>query len=136
MNQKIANFTFPCDVLMKFGFICKLLKSSNQKQLSEVFCKESCSQKLRKLYRITPVLESLFNKLQPFSPATKERVQHRCFPLRLAKYLRIKNTFKEHLCFCEVITTSFLFKLFNFNLSWIWNFLKFCYFTCISDFCK
>ena len=135
MNQKIANFTFSCDVLMKFGFICKLLKSSNQKQLSEVFCKESCSQKLRKLYRITPVLESLFNKLQSFSPATKERVQHRCFPLRLAKYLRI-TFFKEHLCFCEVIRTSFLFKLFNFNLSWIWNFLKFCYFTCISDFCK
>ena len=39
----------------------------------------------------TSVLESLFNKVE-----TKERLQHRCFPVKFAKYLRTPF-FAEHL---------------------------------------
>ena len=34
-----------------------------QKQPPELFCKKSCSEKIRKFHRKTPVLETLFNKV-------------------------------------------------------------------------
>ena len=49
-----------------------------QKHPPEVFCKNRCSQKFRKIQRKTPVPESLF------LPET----WHRCFPVSFAKFLR------------------------------------------------
>ena len=49
-----------------------------------------CSLKFRKFHRKTPGLESLFNKVA--SPQAcnliKKRLQHRCFPMKYAKFLR------------------------------------------------
>ena len=69
-----------------------------QKQSPEVFCKKSCSQKVCKFHRKTPVLESLFNKvavLQACNFIKKRLLQHWCFPVKFAKFLNIY--FEEHL---------------------------------------
>ena len=64
--------------------ICNL-----QKQQPEVFYKNMC-QKFHNIHSITPVLESLFNKVS--SPKAciflKERLQHSCFPVNITKCLR------------------------------------------------
>ena len=56
-----------------------------------------CLQKLRKFYRKTTLLESLFDKVAgpQASSFIKNRLQHRCFPAQFAKSLRtpiLKNT--------------------------------------------
>ena len=45
---------------------------------------------LKDFYRKTPVLESLFNKLAELKACNfiKKRLQHRCFPVKFAKFLR------------------------------------------------
>ena len=63
-----------------------------QKQPREVFSRFSL--KFRKFHRKTPVLECLFNKVR--KSFVKKRLQHRCFPMKFAKFLRSlisKNTF-------------------------------------------
>ena len=50
---------------------------------------------LKNFYNIftkTHVLEDLFNKVAGLKPSnfTKTRLQHRCFPVNIAKFLRIK----------------------------------------------
>ena len=69
----------------------------SQKQPPEVFCNNRCSQKYRKIYRKTPVPESLLNKVAGLTPATllKKRLWHMCFPANFAKFLRtpvLRNT--------------------------------------------
>ena len=49
-----------------------------------MFCKKSCSKEFRNIYRKTPVLEFLFNKVA----GLKDRLQHRSFPVNIAKFLR------------------------------------------------
>ena len=56
-----------------------------------------CSQKFRKFHRKTPVLESLFNKAAGLKACNfiKKRLEHRCFPVKFAKFLRttfLQNT--------------------------------------------
>ena len=64
--------------------------SYSQKQPQEVFCKKSL---LKNLAKFTGKhLQSLFfNKVAGIKPATllKKRLWHRCFPVNLAKFLRI-----------------------------------------------
>ena len=57
------------------------------KQPPEVFCQKSCSQKLRNIHREILVLECLFNKIAGLQ-VSKKRLQHRCFPVNIAKFLR------------------------------------------------
>ena len=59
-----------------------------QKQPPEVFCKKRCSLKFRKFHRKT--LKFLFSKVAGLRPATliKKRLQHSCFPMEFAKFLR------------------------------------------------
>ena len=62
---------------------------NSQKQLSEVFYKKS-SYKFCKIYRKTPLLESLFHNVAGLRPATslKKRLQHNCFHKNFPKFLR------------------------------------------------
>ena len=62
---------------------------SLQKQPPEVFCKK-VSLEIRKFHKKTPVLESLFNKVLDLQTCKfiKKRLQHRCFPVKFAKFLR------------------------------------------------
>ena len=58
------------------------------------------SEKLSKFHRETSVLESLFNKVAGFQAFNfiKKTLQHRCFPVKFAKFLRtrlLKNTCKR-----------------------------------------
>ena len=62
-----------------------------QKQPSEVFYKERCSYKFRKIQRKTPVPRLFFNKVAGLRPVTllKKRPWHRCFPVNFTKFPRI-----------------------------------------------
>ena len=48
-------------------------------------------QKCQNFHRKAPVWESLFNKVNDLRPVTlsKKRLQHRCFPVRFPKFLRV-----------------------------------------------
>ena len=64
----------------------------------------SCSLKFRNIHKKTPVLESLFNKVVGREACNfiKKRLQHRCFPMNIAKFLRtpiLKNIYKRLLLF-------------------------------------
>ena len=65
-----------------------------QKQPPEVFRRKCFFFKFRKFYRKTPMLEYLFNKVR--KNVAIKRLQHRCFPVKFAKFLRTL-TFEEHL---------------------------------------
>ena len=58
-----------------------------QKQLPEVFCKKG----VFKFHRKTPVLESFFNNVGGLQACNfiKKILQHWCFPMKIAKFLRI-----------------------------------------------
>ena len=48
-----------------------------------------CSLEFRIIHRKTPLLESLFDKASALQPSfIKERLQHRCFPENIAKFLK------------------------------------------------
>ena len=62
-----------------------------QKQPLEVLFKKSCSKNFRNIHRKTTVLESLSNFI-------KKRLQHRCFSVNFAKFLRtpiLKNIWEQ-----------------------------------------
>ena len=68
-------------------------KTNLQKQPPELFCKKKAFEKFCKFYRKTPVLESLFNKVASLMACNeketiKKRLQHRCFPVNIVKFLR------------------------------------------------
>ena len=67
--------------------------------------KKSYSQKFRNIRRKTPVLESLFN-----NNFIKKRLQGRCFPVNITKFLRTPN-FEEHLRMVASGPDSFWVKL-------------------------
>ena len=69
-----------------------------QKQPPEVFRKKSYSQKFRNIHKKTPVFESLFNKVTGFqvSNIITKRLQHRNFPVNIAKFLR--TTILKNIC--------------------------------------
>ena len=65
-------------------------KQELQKQLFADFHQNKCSLKFCSIYRKTTVLESLFKKVAGLEArkSIKERLQHRCFPVNIAKFLR------------------------------------------------
>ena len=71
---------------------------TNRSSSSQMFFKIDV-QKFRKFHRKTPVLEeSLFNKVAGLKDCNfiKKRLQHRCFPVKFANFLRTPF-FTEHL---------------------------------------
>ena len=67
-----------------------------------------CSKKFRKFHKKTSVLDSLFNKVVLLN-FIKKRLQHRCFLVKLAKFVRT-SFFAEPLhCFWGVQATSLKF---------------------------
>ena len=74
-----------------------------------------CPEQFLKIHKKTPVLNFLFNELAGLVCSfIKQRLQHRCFPVNIAKFL--KNAyFKEHLraAACDEYHSSWIHKLFN-----------------------
>ena len=58
-----------------------------------------CSYKFRNIHRKRPVLVSLFDKVAGLKVCNfiKTRIQHRCFPVNIAKFLRKQFFFKTPL---------------------------------------
>ena len=55
-----------------------------------------CSSKVCNIHRKIPVLESLFNKVAILKNFIKKRLQHKCIPVNIARFLRTAN-YIEHL---------------------------------------
>ena len=72
----------------------KFMRTNNvvliQKQPFADVLQNRSYQKFRNIQRKAPVLESLFNKVVGLRLVTllKKRLQHRCFPVKIAKFLR------------------------------------------------
>ena len=77
--------------LAHFWYSAKKCFSFVQKNPPEVFFKKTCSWELLDIYRKTPVLESLFNKVAGIKVYNfiKEKLQHRCFPMNIGNFLRM-----------------------------------------------
>ena len=91
INVGYCNTVSVCSRRFLSLFLCLKIRSPFQKQLTELFCKKSCSQKFCKIHRKTPVHQSLFlSKVTGKLPAAllKNRLRHRCFPVNFAKFLR------------------------------------------------
>ena len=78
---------------------------SVQKQPPEVFYEKSCSYKFRHIHRKTPCWNLFLITLQA-RPTTYKRLQHRCFSVNSAKFLR--TPFLKSIC--EQLLFSFLQK--------------------------
>ena len=83
-----------------------------QKSPQEAFYRKSCSWKFRNIHTKTSVLESLFNKVAYLRACsfTKKRLQGRCFPANIVKFLRtsiLKNICERLLL---EIMEKFIFK--------------------------
>ena len=75
---------------------------SVQKQPREKFFSKSCSKIFCNLYRKTSVLEFLLNKRLHACNFIKKRLQVRCFPVNITKFLKVplsKNIFEQLLLF-------------------------------------
>ena len=81
----------------RYQFFIVILENSCvgiQKQAMEVFCEKKCSKNFCKFHRKTPVLQSLFNKDLKACNFIKEKLKHRCFPVKFVKFLEtfvVKN---------------------------------------------
>ena len=77
---------------------CQEFEKKVQKQAFTDFLQDRCYYNLRKFYRKTLVLESLFNKVAGFQACKfiKKRLQHKCFSVKFVKFLR-SPFFTEHL---------------------------------------
>ena len=74
------------------------------KQLPEVFYKKALLKNFPIFTGKTPALESLFNKVAGVQACNfiKKRLQHRCFPVAIAKFLRtstLKNICEQLLLY-------------------------------------
>ena len=79
--------------------------------------------KIRKFYRNTPVLESLFNKAAGLKTCNflKKRLQHRCFSVKFAEYLRrpnIQNIFGGYFWNETYASAAVLLRIRIGNLHW------------------
>ena len=78
--------------------------NQRQRQLFEDVLQNSCSLKFCEFHRKTRVLESPLNKFRDRQACNfiQKRLQHWCFPLKLANFLR-KTFLMKHPsgCFCE-----------------------------------
>ena len=82
-----------------------------QKQPTQMFCRKKCFQKFRKFHWKTTVMESLFNKGAKAYNFIKERLQHRYFPVKFAKFLKTSilmnpSSVNGKLHFCAVLHTT------------------------------
>ena len=86
-----------------------------QKQPPGMFCKKRCSSKFCNIHRKTPVLESLFNKVEGQAcNFIEKRLQHRCFPVNIAKFLKtpiLKNICERLLLIFDKDLNSFLISV-------------------------
>ena len=94
-------------------FTVKGLSNSFQKRLLADVLQNRRSKKFRNIHRKTLVLESVFNKVAGLKAYNfiKKRLQHRCFPVDIAEFLRT-SFFKEYL---RWLVLSFKFKLHEFR---------------------
>ena len=79
-------------------------KYSFQKQSPDVFYKKALVKNFAIFQKKTSVWESLFDKASGLSPCNfiKKRLQHKCFPVKFAKFLRtpiLKNIYERLLLF-------------------------------------
>ena len=86
--QFISYFTF--SFLFPFLYLThsSCSRYNNINEFSEVLRKKMCSWEFHIIHRKKPVLESLFNIVTGLQPShfIKERLQHRCFPVIIAKF--------------------------------------------------
>ena len=82
----------------KMGNLYPFQSSKYKKQSFADVLQNKCSWNFCKFHRKTLVLESPFNKVTGFQASNfiKKRLQHRCFPVKFAKFLRTPF-FTEHL---------------------------------------
>ena len=82
------------------------IRSSRSLMFFEIGVLKACN-----IHRKTPVLESIFSKAATLVACNfiKKRLQHRCFPVNIAKFLRkfyLKNTTGG--CFCTLNSSGIL----------------------------
>ena len=72
--------------------------------------KEAVLENFRNIQRKTPALESLFNKFigRKACNFINERLQHRCFPVDIVKFLRTASS--------RLLLEEFIWEVFNFML--------------------
>ena len=95
----------------KVYWIAGSFSRSNRPKL---FCNEAVLKTFRKMYRKTPVMESLFNKVAILQACNfmKKRVQHRCFPVNITKFLWTPVLQKNFSKFTEKhLQCSFFYKV-------------------------
>ena len=90
--------------------------------------------KISYIHRKTPVLESFFNRFAGLQACNfiKKRLQHRCFPAKFTKFLRIpilKNICQQLLLYCTLTTCCYLsvllciqYLLPHHQKYFVWNF--------------
>ena len=94
----VCLFVFLISVSWKLSQNYLRIYPINGSSRPEVFCEKRCSWKFHKIYRKTPVLESIFNKVTDLRLAAlfKKRLWHRCFPANFVKFSRTPFSI-EHL---------------------------------------
>ena len=80
-----------------------------------MFCRKRSFLKFWKFHWKTSVLESLFNKAAGLKACSliKKRLQHKCFPLKFAKFLKIpilKNICDNCFCTAHLVTVIVTYK--------------------------
>ena len=85
----VASF-FTLDIYGQWLWIITSKPCYLQKHSFADLLQNRCSLKFRKLYKKTPVLEPLFYKVAGLKSCNfiKKGLQHKCFPFKLAKFLR------------------------------------------------
>ena len=83
--------------LLRRDFNTGAMRKKLQKQSFAHILQKRCSSKFREFHRKIPVLKFLFNKVAGLKTCNfiKKRLQHRCFRVKFAKYLRtsfLRNT--------------------------------------------
>ena len=90
-SSDILNFLpdFIINILIEYILI-NSKKQELQKQFFTDFHQNNCSLKFSNIYRKTPGLESLFNKVAGLEArkSIKRRLQDKCFPVNIAKFLK------------------------------------------------
>ena len=84
---------------------------------------KKCYKKFRKFHRKTSMLESLFNKVPCLQVCNfiKKRLQHRCFPVKFAKFLRtpiLKSICERLLCISYVLHKYVSHVKKNYQRTW------------------
>ena len=89
--------------------------------------------KFRYIFRKTLMLESLLNKVAGLQTFINKRLQHRCFPLNIVKFLR--TAFLQNICvwnrdpyFAHQVFHTFKLQCSNYTTAWsplsdIWRYL-------------